>query len=541
MMAEERLNQLRFCTNLKTLAHHFGISEGKLRSAVYGPDSVRYKKSSITKKNGNPREILAPNGQLKKLQKQLLSIFEEVAYYSHSCHGFRKNHSIRTNAKKHLGAKWVLKIDLEDFFPSIHYGRVFGLLTRAPISLNPYCAKHIANILCFNGKLPQGAPTSPIVANMIAYGLDKELSLICKNQDITYTRYADDLTFSSKKPHISHFLWKSDELADELKKLISHKNFSINPTKTKLKIGTNRKTVTGIIINKKLNVHRLYVDRIRGALKAWETHGYENANATYLKMRSKLSRKAVPAKVLANNLKGRISHVGFVKGTHDPIYLRLLTRLFLLDPKLLSEKEIVLIIPKLKPHQIASKSVFVLHNEDDADKISLDDLTQGTAFYLDNVGFVTCSHCLKDYVKLICPYTQSRHEIANIRHNSTHDIAIFDCPTISVQKLIKPASTVSLGDEVNVVGYPNYRAGQSPNIQSSKVATEVTISALKYKMLEKGISPGQSGGPIFNLKNQLIGFAQRGGVAGSTDDYRVFLGKNIAEIIESLTPVKYLQ
>lgn len=539
MMAEDRLNQLRFCTNLKTLSQFFGISEGRLRSAIYGPDLVRYKKSSITKKNGNPREILAPNGQLKKLQKDLLSIFEEVAYYSHACHGFRKNHSIKTNAKKHHGAKWVLKIDLENFFPSIHYGRVFGLLTRVPISLNPYCAKHIANILCFNGKLPQGAPTSPIVANMIAYGLDKELSLICKNQDITYTRYADDLTFSSKKPHISHFLWKSDELADDLKNLISHKNFSINPLKTKLKTGTNRKTVTGIIINKKLNVHRLYIDRIRGALKAWETHGYVKANDTYLKIRPKLSRKAIPAKALANNLKGRISHVGFVKGTHDPIYLRLLTRLFLLDPKMLSEKEIALIIPKLKPHQIAKKNIFVLHNEDDADKLNLEDLTQGTTFYLDNVGFVTCSHCLKNYVKLVCPDTQTRHTIANIRHNLTHDIAIFDCPTISVQKLITPTLTVNLGDEVNVVGYPNYRDGQSPNTQSSKVATEVTISALRYNMLEKGISPGQSGGPILNSKNQLIGFAQRGGASGSTDDYRVFLSKNIAEIMGSLTPVTY--
>ena len=538
MEIASRLTELQQCMTLSDLALFFGVSEAKLRVSLYGADSIRYKKSTIPKRNGDTREILAPNGQLKKIQKELLVLFESVAYYSHACHGFRKKHSIKSNAKKHLGAKWVLKIDLEDFFPSIHFGRVVGLLMKEPLSLNPLCAKHVANILCFNGKLPQGAPTSPIVANMISYGLDKKIHIICKDRDITYTRYADDLTFSSKKAQISNFLWKNDELSSDIKELITDKKFAINLLKTKLKIGTNRKTVTGIIINKKLNVHRAYIDRIRGALNAWESHGYEKANDTYLKLRPHMSRKSLPAKALEHNLKGRISHVGFVKGRHDQVYLKLLTRLFLLKPEILSQNEISLIVPKINPHQIARKTVFILHNHDDSSKLnSIDDLTQGTAFFVDGVGFITCSHCLKDYVKLICPETQKKHCISNVRHNSTHDIAIFDCPTMKTQKLLKLETDSSLGEYVNVIGYPNYKPGQSPNVQSSKIATAVTISALDYKLLEKGISPGQSGGPIVNEKNRVIGFAQRGGAHGSTDDYRMFLSKNITEISNSLVPM----
>jgi len=166
---------------------------------LYNSDEdVKYKVSYIPKKSGGRREICSPQKGLKRIQRKLNIVFQAI--YSNSipkpAHGFIKEKSIITNAKKHIGKKFVLNIDLQDFFPSVHFGRIKGLLQSEPFSLNNNAAASIANLCCYKGKLPQGSPTSPILTNLICLRLDKQLNRFARENNLTYTRYADDITFS---------------------------------------------------------------------------------------------------------------------------------------------------------------------------------------------------------------------------------------------------------------------------------------------------------------------------------------------------------
>src|SRR5205814_3311637 len=108
--------------------------------------------------------------------------------------------SILTNAKPHLRQKFVLNVDLKDFFPTINFGRVRGVLIAKPYCLLPHIATYIARICCRDNALPQGAPTSPIISNMICSRLDRQLLRLARQYRCVYTRYADDLTFSTSMP-----------------------------------------------------------------------------------------------------------------------------------------------------------------------------------------------------------------------------------------------------------------------------------------------------------------------------------------------------
>jgi RNA-directed DNA polymerase len=165
------------------------------------PRDSRYKTFNIPKKSGGLREITAPVTPLKIIQRKLNQVLQAVYRPRYSVHGFTRRKNVRTNAQQHSGQKYVFNIDLSDFFPSINFGRVRGLFMSGPFDHNAEVATILAQICCFDGRLPQGAPTSPVISNMICSKMDGELQQLAKTHRCYFTRYVDDMTFSTSLPY----------------------------------------------------------------------------------------------------------------------------------------------------------------------------------------------------------------------------------------------------------------------------------------------------------------------------------------------------
>src|SRR5579862_8029792 len=146
----------------------------------------------LAKKSGGYRIISSPSGPLKGVQRKLAAILLEVYGGRSPVHGFAHSRSIKSNATPHIKRRYVLNVDLENFFPSIHYGRVQGVFISKPYSLPPTVAKALAQLCCYLGSLPQGAPTSPIISNLICGGLDAKLKALARAHRCRYTRYRSE-------------------------------------------------------------------------------------------------------------------------------------------------------------------------------------------------------------------------------------------------------------------------------------------------------------------------------------------------------------
>ena len=170
------------------LASLLGVKESTLTYLLYKvPEVDKYTSFSLPKRNGGTREISSPIRGLKAIQRRLAEVLLE-AYPNRPCvHGFLSGKNVKTNASVHLNRKWIANIDIKDFFPSIHFGRVMGLFKSLPFCLPDQLAREIANICCKDGVLPQGAPTSPIISNYICWRLDNQLQQLAKGARCVYT------------------------------------------------------------------------------------------------------------------------------------------------------------------------------------------------------------------------------------------------------------------------------------------------------------------------------------------------------------------
>lgn len=332
----------------RDIAEILDVTEKQLNYHLYIiPEYKRYKRFEITKKRGGIREIYAPATSLKIIQQKLNQVLQSVYNTKPSAHGFLPGKSILTNALPHVKKRYVLNLDLKDFFPSINFGRVRGLFMHTPYNRNHEVATTLAQICCFNGYLPQGAPTSPIVSNMLCAKLDSQLQKLAKEHRSTYTRYADDITFSTSRPKFPTGLafFSNDtgklEIGDELKTTIQENGFEINERKNRLQPYSKRQEVTGITVNLFPNVRRDYVRDLRGMLHAWQVYGLDAAEATYRakyagkhpeKERDNLSFKKV--------VQGKLNFLKMVKGENNRVYLNLLKWLWRLAPELAKPEEI---------------------------------------------------------------------------------------------------------------------------------------------------------------------------------------------------------
>jgi len=177
------------------LATFLETDDKKLNFLLYKVKE-RYDRFEIPKKSGGTRIILSPIPPLKKIQEKLKCALDKIYNPSRVVHGYVCGKSVVSNARKHSGRKYLLNIDLKDFFPSINFGRIYGLFKAYPFNFPEKIAMLIAQICTYEDQLPQGAPTSPVLSNMICKRLDKDLEKLSKIVKVTYTRYVDDISFS---------------------------------------------------------------------------------------------------------------------------------------------------------------------------------------------------------------------------------------------------------------------------------------------------------------------------------------------------------
>lgn len=271
------LEKLKKATNLSDLANILGYKPKSVSFIIYKiPEDKKYTEFEIPKKNGKTRKIKAPVDQLKHLQRRLADLlnncFDEISLEAQKkslSHGFRKNHSIITNANNHKNKRYVFNVDLQDFFPSINFGRVRGFFIKNKhFSLNEKVATVIAQITCHDNELPQGSPCSPIISNLIAHLLDVRMVNLAKRCKCTYSRYADDLTFSTNRKNFpsSIAIKRVDDHWDAGEKLIREiekVGFYLNPDKTSMQFKSSRQITTGLIVNKKVNIRSEYYKKAR--------------------------------------------------------------------------------------------------------------------------------------------------------------------------------------------------------------------------------------------------------------------------------------
>lgn len=199
-----------------------------------------YKIYTIPKKSGAFRTICQPSKKLKGLQSWVLINILDKLKVSSSCKGFEKGSSTANNAEPHKGANAILTLDLKDFFQTVKRNQVYNIFKA--VGYNKTISAILTNICTFNGVLPQGSPCSPKLANLSAWGLDVRVQGYVGKRGITYTRYADDLSFSALSPS------KVVRIIPMIKSIIKNENFEVNPAKTRIAGSGRSKKVTGLIV-----------------------------------------------------------------------------------------------------------------------------------------------------------------------------------------------------------------------------------------------------------------------------------------------------
>ncbi|MGV3573868.1 MAG: retron Ec67 family RNA-directed DNA polymerase/endonuclease [Devosia sp.] len=284
-----QLEKLKAAKDRKELSALLGYKPSSLTSIIFQtPAKDRYTTFEIAKKSGGKRIIKAPDPKLKKLQSHvshlLYECLEEIEKERGAkplSFGFRRDRWIADNATRHKRRKWVLNLDLKDFFPSFNFGRVRGFFLKdKSFALQPEVATTIAQIACDGTALPQGSPCSPVIAELIGQILDMRLVRLAKKYGVTYTRYADDITFSTSQKDFPAGLATADpadatiwRLSDELLGKISASGFAVNPAKTRMQFRGSRQTVTGLIVNEKVNIPSDYYRNARSMCDALFSSG----------------------------------------------------------------------------------------------------------------------------------------------------------------------------------------------------------------------------------------------------------------------------
>jgi len=338
---------------------------------------------------------------------------------------------------------------------------------------------------------------------MICYRLDTDLLRFAKGARAIYTRYADDITFSTFQqpaglfekviPPLGRFA--PEMLKGDLLKAVAGNGFVINPDKAHYADRHARRIVTGIKINEFLNLDRRYVRNLRAALQSVEKLGIKGAQA-------KFEAEYGGQVSLCAHLAGKISWLGFIKGPTDPLVRGIMLRFNNCFP----DNPL-----KVKPTEIEmrNRAVWLVEHDGNAG-------TQGTCFFLKGVGIVTAAHCVEnvEVVEIYHPNKPANRFTAKVRSRHEHrDLALLEStlPITEYFELERSREVVIENSIAIALGYPDYGPGDRLNIRQG------TVSSLPMKMgvqlieVTQKIAPGMSGGPLLDASQSVIGINHRGG------------------------------
>lgn len=297
-----------------------GISGRQLRRFMSkSAREAAYIEFDVPKKSGGVRRISAPVEGLKQIQQALNLMLQAICEVSPAAMGFVPGRSVRSNAAAHIGSSVIFNCDLKDFFPSLTKEMV---RTALRTELKPFSpSRDVINIICnlvtaprTDGAeaLPQGAPTSPAISNLVLKSLDRRLIGFAEKNGYRYTRYADDITFSHTGKYNSIVPIKSDAILS----IIADCGLTVNPKKTVIYLASKRREVTGLTVGDKINVSRKYVKQLRTLLHLWETRGLEEAETIYNRDFCD-DNNVVDFTCVIN---GKINYLCMIKGRDDSTY-----------------------------------------------------------------------------------------------------------------------------------------------------------------------------------------------------------------------------
>jgi RNA-directed DNA polymerase len=352
---QDKEDLLELLNDAKRILYTKDCKPFELKSLTFyaNPDicKKRYKKFIVKKKSGGERLINAPISGLKSILRSLNFVLQCMYEPHNAATGFVLNKSIVDNAKVHIENHYVYNLDLKDFFHSFDRNRVKMILLSEPFYLNDsreplafllasLCTHPLEIDGVLKKVLPQGSPTSPTFTNILCKKLDRRLTGLAKRFGAKYTRYADDITFSSL-----HNIYNNVSFLDELQRIIKDDNLliikgnnveigpqlKINSLKTRLQKSKHRQVVTGLVVNDKVNVNNRYIKQIRMWLYFWEKYGFDKAqqifSKDYMAEKGHL-KKGKPN--LVNVLDGKLEFLKMVKGIEDGTYMGLKKRFDLL-------------------------------------------------------------------------------------------------------------------------------------------------------------------------------------------------------------------
>lgn len=257
-------NSMPVIFDMQHLARFLKIEYKQLLRYIYAPQKA-YRSIVIPKRTVGTRLIEIPTLPLKTIQNIILKEILENIYVSKYACAFIKGKSIVDNAKGHVGKDYVITFDLKDFFMNISYERVYRIFFYYGYTKEVSYA--LARLVTKDGYLPQGSPASPYISNVVCLKLDKRLGKLAEKLGVTYSRYADDITFSGNAELLDYVC--------VIEKIIRNEGFTLNERKTRIQSRYYRQEVTGIIVNKRMRVDKKYKQYLRQQIYYCSKYGVD--------------------------------------------------------------------------------------------------------------------------------------------------------------------------------------------------------------------------------------------------------------------------
>lgn len=533
-MADDLVGRFLKIRTLTDLASFLKITPKTLCFFAFSGASF-YRTFEIPKNDGSgSRKISAPVPKLKHIQRDLNEVLEQI-YATPSCvHGFVPERSIVSNAAKHVGKQFVVRIDLKDFFPSISGGRIRCLLQSQPFHFPDKVADALTNIVCYKKRLPQGAPTSPALSNMICRKMDYFISRYVRECGVRYTRYADDLTFSSTRKSSLRFIIAENsqglEVNETLRSIIEDNGFEINHRKTSVQEKGSRQTVTGVVVNQKCNFKRSEYRMLRAMFHNWSKYGIAVAIEKYLEGSPQLVSRCldtqgdISEERFKSHIKGRLHYYSMIaKGNNRPSIP--LQRLWSYYFELANEP-VPLALPIYSVYQTAADYTYP-----DRRGESRLFMAEGTAFLLDGDRLISAAHCISsnevgslsrvEEIRVSRDEIFERIDISRFLTNHVYDTALLkgfpngnQYPAFRSDAKYRP----QIGETVIAYGYAyeNQRNGNKRLFRTIRAEISELLFDGVYRVNRPFIQ-GMSGGPVLNMRGDVIGVITQGCKSGDYD------------------------